>query len=148
MVIFCFTRSDMFEIGKPYPEDIGVGASHCFLVLGCSLLFWSCRFMFCCIHDHIPQHANDFCREVAFIDFFLPPSLGDMNITLDGVSCILHLPIWEKLLGYERIGREEVVEMMSIHLGVGLTEASKEAFATRGARARFICLEKLYKEQM
>lgn len=48
--------------------------------------------------------------------FHLP--IGDMTITLDDVSCLLHLPIRGRLLDHKNIGREEVVDMMVTHLGV------------------------------
>ncbi|XP_050889853.1 uncharacterized protein LOC127095166 [Lathyrus oleraceus] len=74
--------------------------------------------------------------------------IGKMAITLDDISCLLHLPIRGKLLGHERLGREEVIEIMVTHLRVDPTEASNEVANTIDAHARFKLLEQLYKDHM
>lgn len=70
-----------------------------------------------------------------------------MAINLDDVSCLLHLPIREKLRYHERVGREEAAEMMVTYLGADPTKEENEVAKTIGAHARFnFFLEKLYKD--
>lgn len=60
-----------------------------------------------------------------------------MIITLDDVSCLMHLPIKVRLLDHGRIEREEGFDMMVRHLGADPAKAAHEAQETRGAYARF-----------
>lgn len=46
------------------------------------------------------------------------------------------------------IGREDIVDIMVIHLGVDSAKVVREASDTRGAHARFSFLEKLYKDHL
>lgn len=82
--------------------------------------------MCCCVHDHKPWHASGICREMTFRDITFHLPIGEMTIILDDVSCVLYLPIREKLLGHRRLGGEEVVEMMVTHLGADLTKAASD----------------------
>lgn len=41
-----------------------------------------------------------------------------MSITLDDVSCVLHLPISGRLLDHDRINIDGALEMMVDYLGV------------------------------
>lgn len=63
--------------------------------------------------------------------------MGKRTITLDDVSCLMHLPIWGKLLGHRRISRKETVKMMVTHLRDDLGDTSKEEADTRNTHARF-----------
>lgn len=50
--------------------------------------------------------------------FYLPH--GEMSITFDDVSCLLHLPIRGRFLNYGRITKDETLEKMVDHLGTNL----------------------------
>lgn len=67
--------------------------------------------------------------------FHLP--IGEMTITMDYVSCLMHLPTRGQLLGHRRIDREETFKMMVTHLGANPAKASKEAADIGGGHARF-----------
>lgn len=54
-------------------------------------------------------------------------------------------PSGKKLLSHERLGREEVAELVVTHLGVNPTKISNEVADTKGAHAIFNFLEELYK---
>lgn len=73
--------------------------------------------------------------------FHLP--LGEMFITLDGVSCLLHLLIRGKLLDHGRISKDETLVMMVDYLRVDLADVMAEMDGTRGAHARFKFLKKV-----
>lgn len=60
-----------------------------------------------------------------------------MSITLDDVSCLLHLPIRGRFLDHGRTTKDEAVEIMVEYLGVDPKKAMEEVDRTRGARARF-----------
>lgn len=64
------------------------------------------------------------------LSFHLP--LGDISITLDDVSCLLHLPIRGRLLGHWRITKDETFEMMIDYLGDDPAETNEELDTTRG----------------
>lgn len=74
--------------------------------------------------------------------------IGEMIITLDDISCLLHLPIRGKLLGHRRVNREEFIEMMVTHLGANQARETNEVADTRGTHARFRFLEQLYKNYL
>jgi hypothetical protein len=59
-----------------------------------------------------------------------------MTITLDDVSCLLHLPIDAMLLSHESMTRYNAVEMMMRYLGSSLGDALDEVNETRGAHSR------------
>ena len=63
--------------------------------------------------------------------FCLP--FGEMTVTLDDVSCLLHLPIDGMLLSHETITRGDAVDSMVTHLGSDLGDALLEVTRTRGA---------------
>lgn len=65
------------------------------------------------------------------LSFHLP--IGDMFITFDDVSCLLHLPIRGELLDHMRISKEEALEMMVDYLGVNPADAIAEIDKTMGA---------------
>ncbi|XP_058748671.1 uncharacterized protein LOC131621661 [Vicia villosa] len=67
-----------------------------------------------------------------------------MMIILDDVACLLHIPIIGRLLDHSKITKADVVEMMVVYLGAGLEEAFQYCKNTRGARAKFSWLAKLY----
>lgn len=58
--------------------------------------------------------------------------LGDISITLDDVSCLLHLSTMRELLDHGRIIKDEKLEMMVDYLRADLAEANDELDTTRG----------------
>lgn len=76
------------------------------------------------------------------LSFHLP--LGEMSVTHDNVSCLLHLPIRGKFLDHGRISRDEALELMVDYMRVDLDAALREFEATRGSHARFRFLKKVY----
>jgi hypothetical protein len=67
--------------------------------------------------------------------FHLP--FGELTVTLDDVSFLLHLPIDGMLLSHESMARHEAMEMMIEHLGIEPGDALKEVIDTNGGHARF-----------
>lgn len=58
--------------------------------------------------------------------------LDEMSITLDDVSCLLHLPIRGRLIDHGRITKDEALEMMGEYLGIDPAEADEELNRTIG----------------
>jgi hypothetical protein len=54
-------------------------------------------------------------------------------VTLDDVSCLLHLPIDGMLPSHEGMTRDDAVEIMVRYLGSDLGDALLEVTRTRGA---------------
>jgi len=75
-------------------------------------------------------------------------SFGEMTITLDGVACLLHLPIDGMLLSHGTITRDEAVEWMEEHLGSNPGEALIEVEKIKGAHCQFGYLQKIFKERL
>ncbi|RHN46794.1 putative protein-serine/threonine phosphatase [Medicago truncatula] len=71
-----------------------------------------------------------------------------MTVTLDDVSCLLHIPIDGMLLSHESISRDDAVEMMMRYLGSSLGDALDEVNKTRGAHARLSYLRKIFKVRL
>lgn len=69
---------------------------------------------------------------------------GYMSITLDDVSCLLHIPIRGRLLDHDKITRDETVVMMMTYLRAGLGDSLKGVEDTCGCHARFRFMERLY----
>ena len=78
--------------------------------------------------------------------FHLP--FGEMTVTLDDVSCLLHIPIDGMLLSHSTITRDEAVDMMVEHLGSNPRDALFEVNQTKGAHCQFSYLRKIFKERM
>lgn len=55
-----------------------------------------------------------------------------MSITLDDVSCLIHLQIRGGLIDHERITKDETLEMMVDYLGTKPREEKEELDKTRG----------------
>jgi len=75
-------------------------------------------------------------------------SFGEMTVTLDDMSCLLHLPIDGMLLSHETISRNDMVDMMMRYLGSSAGDALGGVTETRGAHARFNYLKKILKERL
>jgi hypothetical protein len=73
---------------------------------------------------------------------------GEMTVTLDDVSCLLHLPIDGMFLSHESMTRDEAVEMMIQYLGADPGDAIEEVNDTRGAHSRFAYLRRIFKERL
>lgn len=67
-----------------------------------------------------------------------------MSITLDDVSCLLHLPIRGKLLDHWRIIKNEALKYIVDYIGVDLDDALMEMERNKGAHARYEFLKKVY----
>lgn len=89
----------------------------------------------------LEDFVERWCKETSYFHILH----GEMFITFDDVSCLLHLLIWGRLLNHPRINKFEAYEFMVNYLGVDSSESQKELDATRGAHARFSCLEELHK---
>lgn len=70
----------------------------------------------CVTVNHVMLNAFMERRHTETSLFHLP--FGEMSITLDDVSCLLHLLIRGKLLDHRRISRDEALNMMVECLGV------------------------------
>jgi len=68
-----------------------------------------------------------------------------MTVTLDDVSCLLHLPIDGMLLSHSTISRDEAVEWMVEQLGSDPGEAAVEVKKTKGAHCRFSYFRRIFK---
>jgi len=71
-----------------------------------------------------------------------------MTVTLDDVSCLLHLPIDGMLLSNETILRDDVVDIMMRYLKSTDGDALDEVTETRGAHAQFSYLRRIFKERL
>ena len=69
---------------------------------------------------------------------------GQMTVTLDDVSCLLHLPIDGMLLSHESMTRTEVVHMMVEHVG----DTWKKVTNTKGGHAQFNYFKIIFKERL
>lgn len=89
--------------------------------------------------NHGMQSAFVERRNFEISYFYLPH--GEMSITLDNVSCLLHLLIRGILLDHNKINRVNVLDMMVTYLGLEQKDALKEIEDTRGCHVRFGFLE-------
>ncbi|XP_050902789.1 protein MAIN-LIKE 1-like [Lathyrus oleraceus] len=78
--------------------------------------------------------------------FHLPH--GEMSITLDDVSHLLHLPIGERFLDNGRITKDEAIEIVVEYLGADPEKAMNEVDRSRGAHARFEFLRNIYETEI
>ena len=70
-------------------------------------------------------------------------------MTLDDVSCLLHLPIEGMLLAHEgSVPITEVVGMMVQLLGADVVKAREQVERTNGAHAQFSWLNDNFKERL
>ncbi|CAL5208185.1 unnamed protein product [Lathyrus oleraceus] len=69
-----------------------------------------------------------------------------MSITLNDVSCLLHLPNMGRFLDHWRMTKGEALEMMLEYRGADPGEVMDELDKTRGTHARFVYLEKVYED--
>jgi hypothetical protein len=69
-------------------------------------------------------------------------------VTLDDVSCLLHLPINGMLLSHEAMTQNNAVEWMVEHMGIDPGQALVEVTRTKGAHCPFSYLRRIFKERM
>ncbi|XP_058750872.1 protein MAIN-LIKE 1-like [Vicia villosa] len=67
--------------------------------------------------------------------FHLPH--GEVNITLEDVACLLHIPIRGTLLSHGRLKKEEAREMLIKELGADPEDVLQELERTHGAHVMF-----------
>ena len=77
--------------------------------------------------------------------FHMP--VGEMTITLDDVSCLLHLPITGAFYTYEAIDTYAAVEKLVDLLGVAASEARAETHQCRGPHVRLSWLREVYQSR-
>ncbi|KAK7282266.1 hypothetical protein RIF29_10912 [Crotalaria pallida] len=70
--------------------------------------------------------------------FHLP--VGEMTVTLDDVSSILHIPVFGRLIPWKKPGKEDGASLMTQHLGIDAATAAREVKQNRGGAIRFITL--------
>ncbi|XP_058782830.1 protein MAIN-LIKE 1-like [Vicia villosa] len=75
-------------------------------------------------------------------------SHGEVTITLEDVTCLMHIPIRGILFGHGRLTKEEAREMLIEELGVDLKDALEEVERTCGAHVRFHFLTRQYKAEL
>jgi hypothetical protein len=73
---------------------------------------------------------------------------GEMAVTLDDMSYLLHLPIDDMFLSHETISRNGEVDMMMRYLGSIAGDALDEVTKTRDAHAQFSYLRRIFKERL
>lgn len=95
-------------------------------------------------HNLISAFAERWHEETS--SFHLP--FGEMIMTLDDVSCLLHLQINGMLLSHETITRDNAVEMKIRYLGSSPGDALDGVNETKGAHARFSYLRRIFKERL
>ena len=78
--------------------------------------------------------------------FHLPH--GELTITLDDVSCLLHIPIRGTLLRHGRMTKEEARESLVEELGADPLDALEEVDKTRGAHVRFSFLKRRFDDEL
>ena len=76
--------------------------------------------------------------------FHLP--VGEMTITLDDVSSILHIPIVGQFPTYEVLSHDEANDLLIELLGVSETQANEELKESRGPQVRMSWLREVYKQ--
>ncbi|KAJ1375374.1 Aminotransferase-like, plant mobile domain [Sesbania bispinosa] len=78
--------------------------------------------------------------------FHLP--VGEMTITLDDVSTLLHLPVTGRLFSLPALSREDAKQLLVSALKVSHAEATTETEITRGAYVRLSWLRDVYKSNI
>ncbi|KAJ1397730.1 Ribonuclease H domain [Sesbania bispinosa] len=74
--------------------------------------------------------------------------VGEMTITLDDVSTLLHLPVTGRLFSLPALSREDAKALLVSALKVSHAEATTETEITRGAYVRLSWLRDVYKSNI
>ncbi|CAK8566905.1 unnamed protein product [Lathyrus sativus] len=72
----------------------------------------------------------------------------ELTVTLDDISCLLHIPIRGTLLRHGRMTKENVREMLVEELGTDPLDALEEVDKTREAHVRFSFLTRRFGEAL
>jgi hypothetical protein len=75
-------------------------------------------------------------------------SAGEVTVTLDDVSCLLHLPNEGRLPDYENVGRDGGIKLMVDILGSDPADVEKEIVVTKGANTSHTYLQRHFKTLM
>lgn len=74
--------------------------------------------------------------------FHLP--VGELTVTLDDVSCLLHVPVSGKIIQWKKPNAFDGAVLMGDNLGMSLEDAQEETRKNRGGAIRFQTLHQLY----
>ncbi|KAJ1437522.1 Aminotransferase-like, plant mobile domain [Sesbania bispinosa] len=74
--------------------------------------------------------------------------MGEMTITLDDVSTLLHLPVTGRLFSLPALSREDTKQLLVSALKVSHAEATTETEIMRGAYVRLSWLRDVYKSNI
>jgi hypothetical protein len=74
--------------------------------------------------------------------------MREMTMTLDNVSCLLHLPIQGTLIDRIGMSRPDGVDIMVELLGADVDKADKQGWKTNDARAHFSRLREIFKKHL
>ncbi|XP_057452379.1 protein MAINTENANCE OF MERISTEMS-like [Lotus japonicus] len=86
---------------------------------------------------------------IAFVERWQPETssfhmpFGEMTITLDDVSCLLHIPVKDKFFTLTSLTREEAATVLHKQLGVTQAAAEEEIWKSLGPYARYTWLLKV-----
>ena len=72
--------------------------------------------------------------------------IGEMTITLDDVSSILHIPIVGQFPTYEALSYNEAKDLLIELLGVSESKANEELKESRGPQVRMSWLREVYEQ--
>ena len=109
-------------IGRPVPEIEGlVGATGLSPLIGCSVVTGDPGLISAFVERWHSETST----------FHLP--VGELTITLDDVSSLLHLPITGALHNFHALSTEEAIFLLTELLEVSAEEARAETTRSRGA---------------
>ncbi|KAJ1406612.1 Aminotransferase-like, plant mobile domain [Sesbania bispinosa] len=78
--------------------------------------------------------------------FHLP--VGEMTITLDDVSSLLHIPVTSRFFFFPPMGKNDANQLLVPVLGVSYSDASAETDGTRGPYVRLSWLRNVYENHL
>ncbi|RZB70881.1 Protein MAIN-LIKE 1 [Glycine soja] len=120
-------------IGRPVPEIEGlVAATGLSPLIDCSVITGDPRLISAFVERWHSETST----------FHLP--VGELTITLDDVSSILHLPITGALHSFHALSTEEAIFLLTELLEVSAEEARAETALTRGAYVRLGWVRDIY----
>ncbi|KAJ1408949.1 Aminotransferase-like, plant mobile domain [Sesbania bispinosa] len=94
--------------------------------------------------SHVSASTERWHRETS--SFHLP--VGEMTITLDDVSSLLHLPVTGRLFSLPTLGKDEAKQLLVSALKVSHADAFTETEITRGAYVRLSSLRDVYNSNL
>lgn len=90
-------------------------------------------------HDMLVAFVERWNSEISFFHTLI----SELCITLDDVSCLIHLLIMERLLNHSGISRDESQDLMVNYLEADSGDTQIEMDATGGTIATFYFLERI-----